>query len=175
MSFFQSHPKSKHQWYFNQNTPILSQWNAIESAVCKMVANLFRPKKNWYVKWYRHSLHIIGLLWREPPVPLTKGPVMSLKWIPWLSLWQPFHFCDKDLMFSLLLAWPNSWGWVGLWGFLWWAPSAKRKDHHGVSFGWSSVWHRSNTGLSSAQYNMSRSQLYLGFGYFGWLPSFFGQ
>ena len=21
-------------------------------------------------------------------------------------------------------------GWVGLWGFLWWAPSAKRKDHH---------------------------------------------
>ena len=43
-------------------------------------------------------------------------------------------------------------GWVGLWGFLWWAPSAKRKDHHGVSFGWSSVWHRSNTGLSSTQY-----------------------
>ena len=42
-------------------------------------------------------------------------------------------------------------GWVGLWGFLWWAPSAKRKDHHGVSSGWSSVWHRSNTGLSSTQ------------------------
>ena len=43
-------------------------------------------------------------------------------------------------------------GWVGLWGFLWWAPLAKRKDHHGVSSGWSSVWHRSNTGLSSTQY-----------------------
>ena len=43
-------------------------------------------------------------------------------------------------------------GWVGLWGFLWWAPSAKRKDHHGVRSGWSSVWHRSNTGLSSTQY-----------------------
>ena len=43
-------------------------------------------------------------------------------------------------------------GWVGLWGFLWWAPSAKRKDHHGVSSGWSSVWHSSNTGLSSTQY-----------------------
>ena len=42
-------------------------------------------------------------------------------------------------------------GWVGLWGFLWWAPSAKRKDHHGVSSGWSSVWHCSNTGLSSSQ------------------------
>ena len=37
-------------------------------------------------------------------------------------------------------------GWVGLWGFLWWAPSAKRKDHHGVSPGWSSVWHRSGDG-----------------------------
>ena len=52
--------------------------------------------------------------------------------------------------------WPKTWyllrGWVGLWGFLWWAPSAKRKDHHGVSSGWSSVWHRSNTGLSSTQY-----------------------
>ena len=43
-------------------------------------------------------------------------------------------------------------GWVELWSFLWWATSAKRKDHHGVSSGWSSVWHRSNTGLSSTQY-----------------------
>ena len=43
-------------------------------------------------------------------------------------------------------------GWVGLWCFLWWAPSAKGKDHHGVSSGWSSVWHCSNTGLSSSQY-----------------------
>ena len=43
-------------------------------------------------------------------------------------------------------------GWVGLWGFLWWAPSAKRKDHHRVSSGWSSVWHHSNTGQSSTQY-----------------------
>ena len=32
------------------------------------------------------------------------------------------------------------------------APLAKGKDHHGVSSGWSSVWHRSNTGLSSTQY-----------------------
>ena len=48
--------------------------------------------------------------------------------------------------------WSSELGWVGLWGFLWWAPSAKRKDHHGVSSGWSSVWHCSNTGLSSSQY-----------------------
>ena len=69
---------------------------------------------------------------------------------------------------SLLLAL----GWVGLWGFLWWAPSAKRKDHHEVSSGWSSVWHRSNTGLSSTQYE--QIPIILGFGHFGWLPSFFG-
>ena len=36
----------------------------------------------------------------------------------------------------------SDWGWVGLWGFLWWAPSAKRKDHHRVSSGWSNVWHQ---------------------------------
>ena len=64
-------------------------------------------------------------------------------------------------------------GWVGLWGFLWWAPSAKKKDHQVVSSGWSSVWHRPNTGLYSyLVHNMSRSHLYLGFGHFGWLLFF---
>ena len=46
----------------------------------------------------------------------------------------------------------NVMAWMGLWGFLWWAPSAKRKDHHGVSSGWNSTWFYSNTGLSSTQY-----------------------
>ena len=67
----------------------------------------------------------------------------------------------------------HSWhsrGWVGLWGFLWWAPSAKRKDHHGVSSGWSSVWHRSNTGLSSTQYE--QIPIILGVWPF-WLTPFF--
>ena len=61
-------------------------------------------------------------------------------------------------------------GWVGLWGFLWWAPSAKRKDHHGVSSGWSSVWHCSNTGLSSTQYE--QISIILGVWPF-WLTPFF--
>ena len=47
-----------------------------------------------------------------------------------------------------------NWPGVGLWGFLWQATSAKRKDHHGVSSGWNSVWHRSNTGLSNTQYEL---------------------
>ena len=64
----------------------------------------------------------------------------------------------------------NRLGWVGLWGFLWWAPSAKGKDHHGVSSGWSSVWHRSNTGLSSTQYE--QIPIILGIWPF-WLTPFF--
>ena len=48
----------------------------------------------------------------------------------------------------LLSCWPIQTGWV----VLWWAPSAKSKDHHGVSSGWSSTWFRSNTGRSSTQY-----------------------
>ena len=61
-------------------------------------------------------------------------------------------------------------GWVGLWGFLWWAPSAKRKDHHGVSSGWSSTWFHSNTGLSSTQYE----QIPIIFGVWPfWLTPFF--
>ena len=64
----------------------------------------------------------------------------------------------------------NIWGWVGLWGFLWWAPSANGKDHHGVSSGWSSVWHRSNTGLSSTQYE--QIPIILGVWPF-WLTPFF--
>ena len=63
-------------------------------------------------------------------------------------------------------------GWVGLWGFLWWAPSAKRKDHHGVSSGWSSVWHRSNTGLSSTGTQYEQIPIILGVWPF-WLTPFF--
>ena len=79
---------------------------------------------------------------------------------------------------SSLIGWahaqnaPWTGGWVGLWGFLWWAPSAKRKDHHGVSSGWSSVWHRSNTGLSSTQYE--QIPIILGVWPF-WLTPFFFQ
>ena len=58
-------------------------------------------------------------------------------------------------------------GWMGLWGFLWWAPSPKRKDHHRVSSGWSTIWFDSNTGLSSTQY-MGWVGLW---GFLWWAPS----
>ena len=63
---------------------------------------------------------------------------------------RPFPYSIRPIQ-KLLNCQPTM-GWVGLWGFLWWAPSAKWKDHHGVSSGWSSVSHDSNTGLFSAQY-----------------------
>ena len=60
----------------------------------------------------------------------------------------------------------------GLWGFLWWAPSAvQRKDHNGVSSGWSSIWLGSNTGPSSTQYEQVPNL----FGIWPfWLTKFFG-
>ena len=98
--------------------------------------------------------------------------VVLITWLIWIALRCPrevFRFNDS-LTHSLLFTECHFYlrpplvpmgiviiscipmGWVGLWGLLWWAPSAMRKDHHGVSSGWSSVWHRSNTGLSSTQY-----------------------
>ena len=74
--------------------------------------------------------------WQVPGGPHV-GPMI-------LAIWVLFHIFIHTILYT-------TWGWVGLWGFLWWAPSAKRKDHHGASSGWSSVWHCSNTGLSSTQ------------------------
>ena len=51
-----------------------------------------------------------------------------------------------------------------------WSILAKRRDHHGVSSGWSSVWHHSNTGLSSTQYE--QIPIILGVWPF-WLTPFF--
>ena len=98
------------------------------------------------------------------------------KWIPAFCGLNQLCFSNLCLNFHGSIScpsryiWPQSWGWVGLWGFLWWAPSAKRKDHHGVSSGWSSVWHRSKTGPSSTQYE--QIPIILGVWPF-WLTPFF--
>ena len=121
--------------------------------------------------WWRHQMEtfsaLLALCAGNSPVPVNS---------PHKGQWR------GALMFSLIYAWINDWvnnrgagdlrrhrgnydvivmtyhnlvciwGWMGLWGFLWWAPSVKRKNHHGVSFGWSNTWFHSNTGLSSTQY-----------------------
>ena len=84
-------------------------------------------------------------------------------------------------------------GWMGLWCFLWYMllfPYIISSSWGGwgcdVSCGHGHHWHRGKTTTGSAldgavlditqilaylAHNMSRSQLYLGFGHFGWLPS----
>ena len=100
---------------------------------------------------------------------------MLLKGLPGQWSYVALHWMSSLMVTSKVMWHPShSWGsmgWVGLWGFLWWAPSAKGKDHHGVSSGWSSVWHRSNNGLSSTQYE--QIPIILGVWPFGLTPFFF--
>ena len=103
--------------------------------------------------WYKEPGHQQAWYWPHYPDPLIKKQTIT-----WTNI-------DLDLCRPLA-----SLGWVGLWGFLWWEPSAERKDRHGVSSGWSSVWHRSNTGLSSTQYE--QIPIILGVWPF-WLTPFF--
>ena len=111
-------------------------------------------------KWHPFSLGLNVLMepyglwiWKHVCILVTTMPVDGLAPIIISELSRYFCFpvhlrsCVFDQKCSL-----ENLGYVGLWGFLWWAPSAKRKDHHGVSSGWSSVWHLSNTGLSSTQH-----------------------
>ena len=100
-------------------------------------------------------------------------PPLAMWVSPWIFLRATYQVCLDNPIFSNLALCDilsTFLGWVGLWGFLWWAPSAKREDHHGVSSGWSSVWHRSSTGLSSTQYE--QIPIILGVWPF-WLTPFF--
>ena len=93
---------------------------------------------------WRFSLSFLLQCWHGS----SRNPHFNILWMTSVNIYEN---CET----FLTLLKPRSWkalGWVGLWGYLWWAPSAKRKDHHGVSSGWNSVWHHSNTGLSSTQY-----------------------
>ena len=65
------------------------------------------------------------------------------------------------------IAYITKYGWGG-WGCE--VSCGEKKDHHGVSSGWSTVWHRSNTGLSSTQYG--QIPIILGVWPF-WLTPFF--
>ena len=127
-----------------------------------------RPAELGWAIWHCHwaGCFIISVSWWARHWSRIYCWALLVWSVPW---WLRHVFCD--VMVSLKYA--NSAvyrGRVGLWGFLWWAPSAKRKDHHGVSSGWSSVWHRSNTGLSSTQYE--QIPIVLGVWPF-WLTTFF--
>ena len=104
--------------------------------------------------WKGKTLHIQA--WTKMANTLQTAISSRFYWIKIFAC--ECHFIEINLLgyhwqsFIKFIIWTNDREWMGLWGFLWWAPLAKRKDHHGVSSGWSSVWHHSNTGLSSTQY-----------------------
>ena len=118
------------------------------------------------------------LLWFQSLRSCVTGN-MTQRWMPMLKCYyvgsDGQDLCSRTPCLSGIYIWcwcrfSSLLGWVGLWGFLWWAPSANRKDHHGVSSGWSSTWFHSNTGLSSTQYE----QIPIIFGVWPfWLTPFF--
>ena len=130
-----------HYWPFVRGTPWWlvdsphkGQWHGtlMFSLICAWKKRLSKQRRR---RWFETPSRSLWLHWND----ITWTPLYYTHWHCWHG-YQPSPLCHVV------------WGWVGLWGFLWWAPSAKGKDHHGVSSGWSSVWHRSNTGLSSTQY-----------------------
>ena len=120
-----------------------------------MQAVIFCEVSIWLIFWLEvettlpaiYILYICCFFSRHFLTRMPMGEMLIFLTSPWECL--PLTNITKGMMGIFC---PALLGWVGLWGFLWWAPSAKRKDHHGVSSGWSSVWYRSITGLSSTQY-----------------------
>ena len=130
---------NKLQWNFNWNEYIFTQESAIENVIWKMVTILSRPQCVNITAIFAGAKGLSELETHCFTVVKQFICILCMLYMPWKIVPESIHTVKMDC-------------WVGLWGFLWWAPSAKRKDHEGVSSGWSSVWHRSNTGLSSTQY-----------------------
>ena len=141
--------------------------------------------ENLLLTWWRHQMETFPRYWSFVRgihrSPVNRSPVNS----PLEGQWR------GALMFSLICVWIN--GWVNNRM----ASDLRRYRAHYAGGGWgcevSCGGHhrprgRTTTGsaldgavfdiaqiLAYLVHNMSRSQLYLGFGHFGWLPSFFGQ
>ena len=127
---------SPSHWSPSSSAPIsLVPFSSVSFSLVPQLAPVHHPLHWSPISLFPHSLAAISLV---PHLigSLLIGPRIQKPHTVWTH-WSPF---------SLVM------GWVGLWGFLWWAPSANRKDHHGVSSGWSSTWFHSNTGLSSTRY-----------------------
>ena len=83
-------------------------------------------------------------------------------------------WCNHNwiMLISFFCGGVGVWG-LGLWGFLRWAPSQRGKTTTGSALDGAVL--DFTQILAYPIHNMSGSQLYVGFGHFGWLPSFFGQ
>ena len=174
-----------HRWWWNgaphtQAVDISLLWNQWLVSLLRNTLHTAKIFKRFYCTWfflYAYACYILGFIG-----PYFHGCCTSKVTTQNFHKNRKYVSSGKDdksfMYFSLVnttvLQWCHNERWVvGLWAFLLWAPTAKRKDHHGVSSGWISTCFTQI--LAYLVHNMSRSQLYLGFGHFGWLPSFFGQ
>ena len=115
----------------------------IEPFICKNI-NSFSPVYAiaYQVTWTNGKsldIHLVTL-----PNAINRSDRLQLR--SQANLDYHLGFADR------ITSWQLDLGWVGLWAFMWWAPSVKRKDHHGISFGWNSTWFHPNTDLSCTQY-----------------------
>ena len=113
-----------------------------------LIWNLLYLSQNWS-DCHETKSNYISIELQMWPFSLTLAMTLTLNFQGQIWPW-PLTTHMALTMDSCISEWEA--GWVGLWSFLWWAPWAKRKDHHGVSSGWSSIWVHSNNGLSSTQY-----------------------
>ena len=96
---------------------------------------------------------------------ILRNPVDTLVYHERISIQNIFWSCNRKRNCSKS-------GVVGLRRFVWWAQSAKRKDHHEISSGGNSIWLHSNTGLP----NTRLEQILVVFGVWTlWLTLWFCQ
>ena len=123
----------------------------------------------WIYIW--NPAQLFSLLW----ISLSQTNKVPILHLLILHITDTFQYPIRHLIVISCKVW-NPWDWMGGWGC-----EVACGGHHrprgktttesaldGAVFDIAQI-------LAYLVYNMSRSQLYLGFGHFGWLPSFFGQ
>ena len=139
--------------------------------------NSLAPRRTGYIlkKWILNVVLVIGIF--------KSTQDKALRWVPRdltdgkSTLVQVMAWCRQATSHYLSQCWPRSLS--PYWGG--WGCEVSCGGHHrprgktttgsaldGAVFDIAQI-------LAYLVHNMSRSQLYLGFGHFGWLPSFFGQ
>ena len=168
---FKTGPLKSFHLNFNQMSTVFIQENEFEDVVCKVAAILYQPQcvntQKLPLCHYISCMSILQACWHMHFYVLFICQYVDMHHCSYLSIHQNWHLHINILTHHGGILFIPHTKVVGRYidftppvrltahlsiGFLWWAPSAKRKDHHGVSSGWSSVWHCSNTGLSSSQY-----------------------
>ena len=139
---------------------------AVKSLSSECHRNSLMRRQHW-LRWWLGAIRQLAITWANVDQDICcHMVVIALVFLDGAlcSLWLCFNI--KVLLIRTILSWyrvvfSDDMSWGG------WScevscgghhrqrgktTTAKRKDHHGVSFGWSSIWFHSNTGLSGTQY-----------------------